>query len=68
MTGKATIEMDGRKMMHSVIVTARITHFREMKIRAWIGARMMLVGAWIMGCQLVIQETRPQLDTEKGDT
>ena len=63
MPGKATIEMDGRKMMHSVIVTARITHFREMKIRAWIGARMMLLGAWIMGCQLVIQDDAPPLDS-----
>ena len=47
------IDMDARKIVRNITVTVRIAHFREMKVRAWIGSRLMLLGAKIAGVRLV---------------
>lgn len=48
----ATYEMDGRELMHKVTVRVRMKHINEMRIRAWVGGRLLHLGAWIAGCEL----------------
>jgi hypothetical protein len=47
--------IDLRDTMQSVEMTVRIKHERETRWRIWLGAKVIILAAWIMGCNIVIE-------------
>jgi len=48
--------IDAKDIVHNITVSVQFKHFHQMKLRGWIGSRLMLLGARITGCQLVYRD------------
>ena len=71
MPSQTTLELDGRDLMHRVTVRVKIKHAHEMQVRAWIGGRLLHLGAWIAGCKLEFSdegELREKRDADNALT
>jgi hypothetical protein len=48
--------IDMREIVSYVTMKAKITHKQEMVWRIRLGMKIMLLAAWIMGCQIKIED------------
>jgi hypothetical protein len=48
--------IDMREIVSCITMKAKIKHEQEMIWRIKLGARIMLLAAWIMGCQIEIED------------
>lgn len=48
------LNIDARKLMHRVTFHVTAHHEREMRWRMWLGAKLMILGAIVMGCPIEI--------------
>ena len=46
--------------MHSVTLHIAVVGVRELRVRLWIGLRLLRLAAWIMNCRInVVSEDKP---------
>jgi hypothetical protein len=57
--------IDMREIISCVTMKAKITHEQEMIWRIKLGVRVMLLAAWIMGCQIEIEDL-PERESSDG--
>jgi len=57
--------VDMRETMSKVTmkVEIRLKHGREMKRRAWLGTKLLILAAWVMGCRIEVKRFEDPLDT-----
>lgn len=48
------LEVDARKVVGKLTLTAKVTHLREVSFRIWLGSKFMKLAAWIIGCGIEI--------------
>ncbi|CDO35000.1 hypothetical protein [Novosphingobium sp. KN65.2] len=53
---KAEISMP--KLMKQISIKAVVTGARQVRFRIWLGTKVMLLAAWIIGCSIEIDTTQ----------
>ncbi len=48
------VTLDGVKLLHEIKVELRLYRAREMRLRLWIGLRLIALAALITGMQIIV--------------
>lgn len=46
------------KLMKQISIKAVVTGARQVRFRIWLGTKVMLLAAWIIGCSIEIDTTQ----------
>ena len=50
------VTIDARDVMHRVTLVVKLTHIHQLRWRLWLGAHLVRLAAWIVGCGTEIVE------------